>query len=309
MEALSAADLQLVLDEIAQAMREAPDRGTQACYIPELARVAPDQFGIALCLADGQIVQAGDATTAFSIQSISKVFTLAIALGRLGDQLWARVGREPSGAAFNSIVSLEHDKGIPRNPFVNAGAIAVTDAILQGLQPREVLADLLRFLRMAAEDDDIHINKAVAASELANAHRNLALAEFMAAHGNLRNPSALTLGTYCHQCAVEMSCVQLARAGRFLAGLPGAPRLVSPARIRRINALMLTCGHYDASGDFAYRVGLPGKSGVGGGILAIAPGRASIAVWSPGLNAQGNSKLGSEAMERLARATGWSVFG
>lgn len=309
MEAVSPEELQQILDRIAHTMAASTDRGQPASYIPELGRVRPDQFGIAVCLPDGRTLKAGNADTAFSIQSISKVFTLAIALGRLGDQLWQRVGREPSGAAFNSIISLEHDRGIPRNPFVNAGAIAVTDAILLGHQPRAVLAEVLRFLRTAAEDEDVHINKAVAASELATAHRNFALAEFMAAHGNLKNPSALTIGTYCHQCAVEMSCVQLARAGRFLAALPGSPRLVSPARIRRINALMLTCGHYDASGDFAYRVGLPGKSGVGGGILAVAPNRASIAVWSPGLNAQGNSKLGAEAMEQLARATGWSVFG
>ena len=309
MEALNPVSLQRILDEIAHSMIQEADRGVPASYIPELGRISPNHFGMALCLPDGQVLSAGDAPTPFSIQSISKVFMLAIALGRLGDQLWHRVGREPSGAAFNSIISLEHDRGIPRNPFINAGAIAVTDAILVGHQPREVLAELLRFLRMAAEDDDIHINKSVAASELGTAHRNVALAEFMAAHGNLKNPSALTIGTYCHQCAVEMSCVQLARAGRFLAGLPGSPRLVSPARVRRINALMLTCGHYDASGDFAYRVGLPGKSGVGGGILAVAPGRGSIAVWSPGLNQHGNSKLGAQAMERFAKATGWSVFG
>ena len=309
MDALTAADLQQVLDEIAADMAAETDKGTPASYIPELGRVSPDHFGIALCLPDGTTLRAGDSGTPFSIQSISKVFTLAIALGRLGDRLWTRVGREPSGLAFNSIVALEHNNGIPRNPFVNPGAIAVTDAILEGLQPRELLAELLRFLRMAAEDDDIHIDKSVAQSELAHAHRNIAMAEFMAAHGNLKNPSALTIGAYCHQCAVEMSCVQLARAGRFLAGFPGAPRLVSPARVRRINALMLTCGHYDASGDFAYSVGLPGKSGVGGGILAIAPNQASIAVWSPGLNDKGNSKLGAKAMERLAQATGWSIFG
>ena len=306
---MTPAELQPVLDDIARALSAETDRGDPATYIPELGSVSPDQFGVAVCLPSGETLQAGDACTAFSIQSISKVFTLTIALGRLGDRLWSRVGREPSGLAFNSIVALEQNKGIPRNPFVNPGAIAVTDAILEGLQPREVLAELLQFLRMAAEDDDIHIDKAVACSELAHAHRNIAMAEFMAAHGNLRNPTALTIGAYCHQCAVEMSSVQLARAGRFRAGFADAPRPVSPARIRRINALMLTCGHYDASGDFAYHVGLPGKSGVGGGILAIAPKRASIAVWSPGLNAQGNSKLGAEAMERLARATGWSVFG
>lgn len=306
---MNPADLAQILAQIEQKMRGAEDRGAVATYIPELAKVDPAQFGIAVALPDGTLLQAGDAATPFSIQSISKVFTLAIALGRLGDQLWARVGREPSGLAFNSILQLEHENGIPRNPFVNAGAIAVTDAILTGHQPREVLGELMRFIRLAAGDDDIHINKAVAASEQITAHRNIALAEFMAAMGNLQNPSALTIGTYVHQCAVEMSCSQLARAGLFLVNAPGCPRLVSPARVRRINALMMMCGHYDGSGEFAYRVGLPGKSGVGGGILVIAPGKAAIAVWSPGLNANGNSKLGAEAVEALARATGWSVFG
>jgi len=302
-------DLAAIVAQIAADMAEEAERGAVADYIPELAKVDPGQFALAVALPSGQVISAGDAATPFSIQSVSKVFTLAIALGRLGDSLWNRVGREPSGLAFNSILQLENEAGIPRNPFVNAGAIVVTDAILAGHAPKVVLAELLAFIRAAAGDEDIHINKAVARSEQDTAHRNIALAEFMAAHGNLRNPSALTIGTYVHQCAVEMTTAQLARAGRFLVGAPGCPRLVSPARARRINALMMTCGHYDGSGEFAYRVGLPGKSGVGGGILAIAPGRASIAVWSPGLNAQGNSRLGTLALERLVRATGWSVFG
>ena len=309
MEAVNPTHLQAILEQIEHEAAQATDRGDVATYIPELSRIDPAQFGIAVALPDGTTLTAGDAAMPFSIQSISKVFMLAIALGRLGDQLWHRVGREPSGLAFNSILQLEREKGIPRNPFINAGAIAVTDAVLAGHQPRDVLGELLRFIRMAAEDDDIHINKSVAASEQATAHRNIALAEFMAAEGNLRNPAALTIGTYVHQCAVEMSCAQLARAGRFLTSAPGAPRLVSAARVRRINALMMMCGHYDGSGEFAYRAGLPGKSGVGGGILAIAPGRASIAVWSPGLNDRGNSKLGSTAIETLVRETGWSVFG
>ena len=302
-------DLAAIVAQIAADMAAEAERGAIADYIPELAKVDPGQFALAVALPSGQVISAGDAATPFSIQSVSKVFTLAIALGRLGDSLWNRVGREPSGLAFNSILQLESEAGIPRNPFVNAGAIVVTDAILAGHAPKVVLAELLAFIRAAAGDEDIHINKAVARSEQDTAHRNIALAEFMAAHGNLRNPSALTIGTYVHQCAVEMTTAQLARAGRFLVGAPGCPRLVSPARARRINALMMTCGHYDGSGEFAYRVGLPGKSGVGGGILAIAPGRASIAVWSPGLNAQGNSRLGTLALERLVRATGWSVFG
>ena len=302
-------DMRAILDRITEAAQATTDRGKVASYIPELAGVDLQRFGIAVALADGRVFQAGDAQVAFSIQSISKVFTLAIALGRLGDRLWKGVGREPSGQAFNSILQLEHEAGRPRNPFINAGAIAVTDAILAGHQPREMLGELLRFIRTAAGDDDIHINEAVARSETLTGHRNMALAHFMRAHGNLANAPELTLGAYFHQCAVEMSCVQLALAGRFLMAAPGAARMVSPARVRRINAMMMMCGHYDASGDFAYRVGLPGKSGVGGGILVIAPGRASVAVWSPGLNLQGNSKLGTEAMARLAHETGWSVFG
>lgn len=301
--------LQDILDRIAAEMSAATDRGTVATYIPELARVDPNQFGIAVALGDGQVLTAGDAQVPCSIQSVSKVFMLAIALGRLGDGLWTRVGREPSGQAFNSILQLEIEKGRPRNPFINAGAIAVTDAVLAGRMPREVLTELLGFIRTASGDPGIRINEAVARSETATGFLNVSLANFMRAHGNMVNPPDLSLGVYFHQCAVEMTCVQLARAGRFLAGLPVAPPMLSQARVRRINALMMMCGHYDASGEFAYRVGLPGKSGVGGAILAVAPGRASIAVWSPGLNDRGSSRLGTMAMERLVRETGWSVFG
>ena len=294
------------LAAIAAEMAARTDRGRVADYIPQLAAIDPNQFGISVCLADGTQHSAGDSAIRFSIQSISKVFALAIALGRLGDQLWTRVRREPSGLAFNSILQLENEGGIPRNPFVNAGAIVTTDAALGSRPPREYLAELLTFLRTAAGDEDIHIDRAVAKSETETGHRNFALAHFLKAHGNLKNPPELTLGAYFHQCAIAMTVDQLARAGRFLAGIQ---HLIAPERVRRINALMLTCGHYDGSGEFAFRVGLPGKSGVGGGILAIAPGRASIAVWSPGLNAQGNSQLGTEALELLARRTGWSIFG
>ncbi|WP_295074078.1 glutaminase [Tabrizicola sp.] len=294
------------LAEIAAEMTSRTDRGQVADYIPELAAIDPNQFGISVTLPDGTQHSVGDTTTPFSIQSVSKVFGLAIALGRLGDQLWTRVRREPSGLAFNSILQLESEQGIPRNPFINAGAIVTTDAALGNRQPREYLAELLLFLRTAAGDEDIHIDRAVAKSETETGHRNFALAHFLKAEGNLRNAPELVLGAYFHQCAIAMNVEQLAQAGRFLAGFQ---RLIAPERVRRINALMLTCGHYDGSGEFAFRVGLPGKSGVGGGILAIAPGRASIAVWSPGLNAQGNSQLGTEALEMLARRTGWSIFG
>ncbi|MBO6891791.1 MAG: glutaminase [Roseibium sp.] len=301
--------MQNLLNDISAQASAEPDKGNVATYIPELAGIDPNQFGIAIALADGQVFTAGDADVPFSIQSVSKVFALALALGRVGDQLWQRVGREPSGLAFDSILLLERENGVPRNPFINAGALVTTDTYLAGSSPREALGELLRFVRAAADDDSIHMNEKVARSEIATGHRNFSLAHYLASHGNLRASVDKVLGTYCHQCAVEMTCRQLALAGRFLVDADDMLALVSIERRRRINALMMTCGHYDGSGDFAFRVGMPGKSGVGGGILVISPGRASIAVWSPGLNRYGNSKLGTEAMELFARKTGWSVFG
>ncbi len=306
-------DVDVVVSEIADEMRKRPDRGEVASYIPELARVDPNAFGIAVIDADGNVSAAGDADTPFSIQSISKVFTLTLALGKVGDRLWRRVGREPSGSPFNSIVQLEYERGIPRNPFINAGAIAVTDLILSGHQPREALGEILRFMRFLADDPTISIDKAVAASEQRTGFRNAALANYMKSFSVLENPVEFTLGVYFHHCAIAMSCKQLAMAGRFLTHSGRNPEtgmsVVTAERARRINAIMLTCGHYDGSGEFAYRVGLPGKSGVGGGILAIAPGKASIAVWAPGLDANGNSHLGRIALEALTKRMGWSVFG
>lgn len=288
------------------------ERGTVADYIPPLARIDPASFGIAVVEADGTVHAAGDADEPFSIQSVSKVFALTMALGRVGDALWQRVGREPSGSAFNSIVQLEAERGIPRNPFINAGAIVVSDVILGGQEPREAIGDVLRFVRDLAGDQAIFIDREVARAEQDTGFRNIALAQYMRAFGNLTHAAEATLGLYFHQCAIAMTCRQLALAGRYLmaGGInPATGRsVVSPQRARRINAIMLTCGHYDGSGEFAFRVGLPGKSGVGGGILAVAPGKASIAVWAPGLNDRGNSLLGSLALERLAHATGWSVF-
>jgi glutaminase len=305
--------LDAIVKEIAEEMRQRPDRGEVASYIPELARVDPNAFGLAVIDAEGNVFSGGDADIPFSIQSISKVFTLTLALGKSGDRLWRKVGREPSGSAFNSIVQLEHERGIPRNPFINAGAIAVTDSILSGHQPREALGQILRFMQFLADDTTIAIDRAVAASEQRTGFRNAALANYMRSFGVLENPVEFTLGVYFHHCAIAMSCKQLATAGRFLAhsGLNPATGslVVHPDRAKRINAIMLTCGHYDGSGEFAYRVGLPGKSGVGGGILAIAPTKASIAVWSPGLDAAGNSHLGRIALEALTKRMGWSIFG
>jgi glutaminase len=306
------ADLSAIVSDIAAEMAEATERGTPASYIPPLAAVSPDRFGIAVVEADGTVHSAGDGEMPFSIQSICKVFALTLALGAVGDQLWERVGREPSGNAFNSIVQLEAEQGIPRNPFINAGAIVVSDMLLGRGEPRETIGEMLRFVRTLAGDDAIFIDETVARAEQDTGFRNMALANYMRAFGNLRNSAERALGVYFHHCALAMSCRQLALAGRYLThgGInPETGRsIVSAQRARRINALMMMCGHYDGSGEFAFRVGLPGKSGVGGGILAIAPGKASIAVWSPGLNERGNSQLGTVALERLVQRTGWSVF-
>lgn len=305
-------DIGSIVAEITAEMREATERGRVADYIPPLACVSRDRFGIAVVMADGTLHLGGNAEEPFSIQSVSKVFSLTLALGMVGDALWSRVGREPSGSAFNSIVQLETEHGIPRNPFINAGAIVVADVLLAGGAPAEAIAGVLRFVRTLAADETITIDAKVAAAELATGYRNMALANYMRAFGNLQHPVEQALGVYFHQCALAMSCRQLAMAGRFLAHDGRDPAtgrcIVTPQRARRINALMMLCGHYDNSGEFAFRVGLPGKSGVGGGILAVVPGTASIAVWSPGLNAKGNSQLGSLALERLAAKTGWSVF-
>ncbi|WP_281435758.1 glutaminase [Ensifer sp. ENS02] len=297
--------------EIVDAMRRETERGRTADYIPQLQQVDVKRFGLAVTTMDGEVVAGGDCDEPFSIQSVSKVFTLTLALGKIGDQIWQRVGREPSGNAFNSIVQLEHEDGVPRNPFINAGAITVTDIILEGQQPRATIGSILRFVRELTQANGIYVDKAVARSEAATGFRNHALAHYMKSFGTLANPVDAIMGVYFHQCAMAMSCRQLASAGRYLA-MSGQQasglKIISAAAVRRINALMLTCGHYDGSGDFAFRVGLPGKSGVGGGILAIVPEVASIAVWSPGLNRHGNSLLGTLALEQLAKTMGWSIF-
>jgi glutaminase len=304
--------LDATLSAINAEMTAVSERGRVADYIPSLAKVSPDHFGIAVILADGSVHVAGDADAPFSIQSVSKVFTLTMALQKHGDELWRRVGREPSGSSFNSIVQLENEGGIPRNPFINAGAIVVSDVVLDGAEPRAAIGDVLRFVRMLASDDAITIDNDVANSEAATGFRNVALANYMKSFGNMDPYVEGALKLYFHQCALSLSCRQLAMAGRYLMNDGVHPQsgeaIISPLLTRRINALMLMCGHYDGSGEFAFRVGIPGKSGVGGGILAVVPGKASIAVWSPGLNDRGNSKLGTHALERLADATGWSVF-
>ena len=306
-----ATSLQPVLQQIRTEAHALFGRGQVADYIPALAEVPAQQFGMAVALVNGGTCSAGDAHTPFSLQSITKLFTFVLALKAVGDDLWQRVGREPSGAAFNSMVQLETEHGIPRNPFINAGALVITDILTTRYAHLDYA--LLGALRRLTDDPELSWNARIARSERDTAHRNMALAYFMKSYGNFMNPPELVLDNYCRQCATEMSCAQLAQATMFLAnngqdlGRNGKAdeQFISSDDARRVNALLLTCGAYDAAGDFAYRIGLPVKTGVGGGIVAIAPGIGTIAVWSPELDAKGNSVLGAFALERLVQLTGW----
>ncbi|WP_243303056.1 glutaminase [Geothrix oryzisoli] len=302
-------DLQALLDDLAVEAAPLAAQGKVADYIPALASVPATRFGLALATMEGGLFGTGDWRTPFSIQSVSKAFSLALVLARDGEALWQRVGREPSGNPFNSLVQLEYEKGIPRNPFINAGALVLIDRLLT--LTGDSLGTLRDFLRAESGNAAVEVDPEVAVSEASHGHRNAALAHFMASCGNLENPVDQVLDHYFRQCSLAMSCADLAKAGLFLAnhGLRAdGSRLLSRSESKRINSIMLTCGTYDAAGDFAYRVGLPGKSGVGGGILAVLPERGVLCVWSPALDPHGNSIAGVEALDRFTTRTGWSVF-
>ncbi|WP_430811667.1 MULTISPECIES: glutaminase [unclassified Carboxylicivirga] len=303
-------DWQAVIESIAQEVKPLLARGTVADYIPELGTVDAGRFGMSVCLLDGRIFHTGDAHTKFSIQSISKVFSLTKAFARLKESLWERVGREPSGNPFNSLIQLEHENGKPRNPFINAGAIVVADCVVSNTL--DAINDTIDFVRGLAGNKNIYIDHAMFRSEKAYGHRNAALAHFMKSYGNIESEVEEVLDLYFGQCAISMTCEDVARAFLFLANHGTHPlngkQYLTASQAKRLNALLLTCGTYDAAGDFAFRVGMPGKSGVGGGIAAIIPGLLSVCVWSPGLDKHGNSKAGTKALELLTTKTGISIF-
>jgi len=306
-------DYQGILERVHAAVQPVVGTGKVASYIPELAKVSPDQFGMAIVDLAGNVYQAGDALVPFSIQSISKLFGLTLAFHLEGDSVWTRVGREPSGTPFNSLVQLEQERGKPRNPFINAGALVVTDILFTHYACKGGAENaLIKFIRKLTNKPDIGYDRAVAESERGASHRNAAMAHFMKSFGNLENDVIDVVEAYCRHCAIEMSCVDLARAVTFLANHGVVPwsgeRVLDEGSAKRINALILTCGTYDAAGDFAYRVGLPAKSGVGGGIVALMPGECGICVWSPALEASGNSYAGAIALEMLTSFTGRSIF-
>ncbi|MGD2185152.1 MAG: glutaminase [Desulfobacterales bacterium] len=304
-------DYQAILEEIAEETKSLVGKGHVADYIPQLAGVPMDRFGMAVQTVNGGTFTVGDAEQRFSIQSISKVYTLTLALKAVGEEvLFERLGREPSGTPFNSLVQLEYEDGIPRNPFINAGAIVVDDILVSAFdQPRQ---ELLSFLRQLSGEDTIAYDPEVARSEADYGFRNRALANFIRSFGNLKNDVDRVLSLYFAHCSLAANCLELARSFLFLANHGLCPtageRVLTRSQAKRISALMMTCGTYDAVGEFAYLVGLPAKSGVGGGIVATIPGELAVAVWSPALNRSGNSLAGTKALELFTTKTGISVF-
>lgn len=301
---------ELLLQQILQEALALPLSGEVANYIPALASVNPNQCGIAVANLDGEVHVAGDADTPFSIQSVSKVFGLALAMLRMGDSLWQRVRMEPSGQAFNSIVQLEWEYGIPRNPFINAGAIVVADTLVSHYSTSK--GALMSFVRGLSGNQDISVNQEVFQSEKQHGNRNAALAYLMKSFGNIEAEVDEALDHYFYQCSVEMSCRDLARSLGFLANRGVQPHsgdlIISRRDAHRINAILQTSGMYDQSGQFAFEVGLPAKSGVGGGIIAVVPNYGVICAWSPRLNQYGNSCLGMYMITRLAEKLGLSVY-
>lgn len=303
-------DYQQILENIYQEILPYAKEGKQADYIPELAKVNPDQFGMCIHTIYGETAAIESADTRFSIQSISKVFALAMCLSIKGDALWERVGKEPSGTSFNSLVQLEVEKGVPRNPFINAGAIVMADILLSHFE--DAAAEFLRFVRAVAGNETIEYNKAVAASERENGYLNAAIVNLLKYHGTIKNDIEDVLHFYFLMCSIEMSCRELSLAFLAFANhrrkFDYAGITLTSSQVKRMNAIMQTCGFYDEAGEFAYLVGLPGKSGVGGGIVAIHPLLYSVAVWSPRLNPKGNSVMGIKALELLTTETKESIF-
>ena len=303
-------DYQQIIDEIYQEIKPFKGEGEIATYIPELANIDPDKYGISMHCFDDQEYALGDSREKFSIQSISKVLTLSLAVSQMGDRIWDRVDVEPSGDPFNSLVQLEYEKGIPRNPLINAGAIVVADVLISILDnPKE---EFLSFVRSICGNENVDYNPVVAGSEKATGYRNAALANMLRSFDNIKNDVDTVLDFYFHQCSLEMTCQELSKTFLLFAnhgtGYESGEQLLSKRLTKRINAIMQTCGFYDEAGEFSFRVGLPGKSGVGGGIAAIYPQQYSVAVWSPRLNPKGNSVLGMKSLELLTTKTGLSIF-
>ncbi len=303
-------NFQTLIQEIYQEVKQTADHGQVANYIPQLATVDAERFGVYLTTKDGPGYGVGDCYTDFSIQSIAKVLALSLAYKLVGEKMWSRLGVEPSGTAFNSLVQLEADQGKPRNPFINAGALVISDFLLSQLEnPKQ---DFLDFVRSISDNKALTYSTTIAESEKSVGFRNVALCNLIKAYGNLDNDPEEVLDFYFNLCSIEMNCKALSELYLYLANngnkIGTDNQILTQSEAKRINAIMQTCGFYDESGEFAFKVGLPGKSGVGGGIIAIHPNEYAIAVWSPKLNAKGNSVKGMRFLEAFTTKSKLSIF-
>ena len=301
---------QQVIEKIYTKVLADKNLGSLANYIPELSKIDSKKFGVHISTTDNKEFYTGDSSEKFSIQSVVKVFSLIMAYRLLGRNTWDRVGVEPSGTAFNSLVQLEADKGKPRNPFINSGALVICDMLISNLQnPKQ---EFLNFINTVSHNSDIQFSQKIISSEKLVGFRNIALCNYIKSYGNIENSPEEVLDLYFTICSIEMSCQELSRASLFLANngrtLATQEQILNSSQTKRINAIMQTCGFYDESGEFSFKVGLPGKSGVGGGIIAIHPSKYSIAVWSPKLNAKGNSYRGMKFLEQLTTQLQSSIF-
>jgi glutaminase len=305
-----AVDYETIIQDLYEQIKRLDDTGSLPSYIPELGNVNPDDFGVHISTIDGRHFGVGNCYDKFSIQSIVKVLSLILAYSMQGEDLWTRVKVEPSGTPFNSLIQLEVENGIPRNPFINSGALVIADVLLSNLeQPKE---DFLRFIKRLSKSREVCYSERIAQSEKSAGYRNAALCNLIKSFGNLDNDPADVLDFYFDLCSMEMTCEDLSNVFLFLANdgytLDDREQILTRSQTKRINALMQTCGFYDESGEFTFKVGLPGKSGVGGGIVAVHPKEFAIAVWSPKLNAKGNSYKGMRFLEEFTTRTESSIF-
>jgi len=299
-----------VFSKIYYQLEVSNDPGTVASYIPELRDVNPAKFGVHLTTIDDDHYDFGDSDEKFSIQSIAKVLALVLAYKLEDEKLWERVGVEPSGTPFNSLVQLEYDLGIPRNPLINAGALVICDILVSRLSNPKY--DFIQFVRKVSDNPDIEYCSRIANSEKLAGYRNAALINLIKSFGNIKNDIDVVLDFYFNLCSIEMSCKELSRTFLFLAAYGVCPytneTIISVSKSKRVNAIMQLCGFYDEAGEFSFKVGLPGKSGVGGGIVAIHPNKYCIAVWSPRLNKKGNSNMGMKFLELFTTEIQASIF-
>lgn len=301
-----------VLENIIEKNREWSKRGEVASYIPELAKANPNALGICVTTLDGEEYFAGDYDTKFTIQSISKVVTLMLAILDNGTEyVFSKIGMEPTESAFNSIVNLENNKQKkPLNPMINAGAIA-TVSLISGETAEEKFNRILKFTRKITGNDTIDVNNNVYLCEKATGDRNRALAYFMKGNGIIQGDVEDILDVYFKACSMEVTCRDISRIGALLANagvLLNNERVISREACRIIKTIMVTCGMYDASGKFAVHIGIPAKSGVGGGIMAAVPRRMGIGVLGPSLDHKGNSIAGIKVLESLSQEFDLSIF-